>query len=137
MYSGLQTIAQAQAHPRRTEALAQHQVRRASRAQPGRIGADCRADHAHLVSDTNSALADHTVIRWVADIESDGSRLQNLSGRAAAMGDRLSRHDMKHAKFLPEEMHRLSSLTVEDLLDEDEDDGPQPWGLGSHALQVS
>ena len=62
MYSGLLTLAQAQAHPRRTEALAQRQVRRASRCQHGRIGADCWTDHAHLVSDTKSAEADHTVI---------------------------------------------------------------------------
>ncbi len=40
MYSGLLTLAQAQHHPRRTEALAQKKVRQESRKQHGRIPAD-------------------------------------------------------------------------------------------------
>ncbi|HIL57533.1 MAG TPA: hypothetical protein EYG39_06465, partial [Rhodothermales bacterium] len=133
-YAGLLTQAQSHWHPRRSEAFAQRQVARARRSHLGRIPAFCWTDHAHLIRDSTAADADYTIVRWLADIESDGSRLRNLSGRSAALGDALSRHDLDHARFLREQAHSLRQLTLEDLFDEYEDDGPQQWGLGSHAL---
>ena len=58
MYSGLLTPAQAQAHPRRVEVLAQRETRRAARKHIGRLPADCWTDHAHLITDLKSPEAD-------------------------------------------------------------------------------
>ena len=46
MYSGLLTVAQSQAHPRRIEVLAQRETRRACRKHTGRLQANCWTDHA-------------------------------------------------------------------------------------------
>ena len=73
MYSGLLTPAQAQAHPRQVEVLAQRETRRASRKHIGRLPTDCWTDHAHMVTDLKSPEADASVVRWIADIESDGN----------------------------------------------------------------
>ena len=73
-------------------------------------------------------------MRWTADLESDGSRLRNLAGRAAHLGDGLSRHDEAHMAVLRKAAHSLRGATVEDFLDDMEDDGPQHWAPGSHAL---
>ena len=134
MYSGLLTVAQSQAHPRRIEVLAQRETRRASRKHVGRLPADCWTDHAHLITDLKSPEADSAVIRWIADIESDGSRVRNLAGRAAHLGDGLSRQDESHARTLREAAHSLWGASIEDFLDDLEDDGPQPCGLGSNVL---
>ena len=134
IYSGLLTPAQAQAHPRRTELMAQRETRRAARKHLGRNPADCWTDHAHLITDTKSAEADAASIRWIADLESDGSRLRNLAGRAAHLGDGPSRHDMAHAAFLQKAAHTLRGASIEDLLDDMEDDGPQHWAPGSHGV---
>ena len=58
MYSGLLTVAQSRAHPRRIEVLAQRETRRASRKHVGRLPADCWTDHAHLITDLKSPEAD-------------------------------------------------------------------------------
>ena len=65
---------------------------------------------------TGEAETDATIIRWVGDIESDGSRLRNLSGRSAVLGDGPSRHNEAHGRFLREQAHSLSSITLDDLL---------------------
>ena len=137
MYSGLLTVAQAQAHPRRIDVIAQRETRRACRKHIGRLPADCWTDHAHLITDLKSPEADASVIRWIADLESDGSRLRNLAGRAAHLGDGLSRQDEAHARFLRDASHSLRGASIDDFLDDMEDDGPQPWGLGSQVLPFS
>ncbi len=124
----------AQAHPRRIEVLAQRETRRASRKHIGRLPADCWSDHAHLITDLEAPEADSSVIRWIADIESDGSRTRNLADRAAHLGDGLSRHDEAHSDALREASKSLRSASIEDFLDDMEDDGPQPYGAGSHVL---
>ncbi len=133
-YSGLLTAAQSQAHPRRIEVLAQRETRRASRKHIGRLPADWWSGHAHLITDLKAPEADSSVIRWIADIESDGSRIRNLAGRAAHLGDGLSRQDEAHSTALREASKSLRSASIEDFLDDMEDDGPQPYGAGSHVL---
>ena len=91
-----------QAHPRRIEVLAQREVRRACRKHVGNLPADCWTDHAHMVTDSRAPEADSAVVRWIADIMSDGSRIRNLAGRAAHLGDGLSRQDESHARALRE-----------------------------------
>ena len=76
-YSGLLTVAQSQAHPRRLELLSQREVTRARRKHLGRIPANCWTDHAHVITDTRAPEADQTQIRWVCDICEDGSKLLN------------------------------------------------------------
>ena len=76
------------------------------------------------------AETDATVIRWIGDIESDGSRLRNISGRSAILGDGPSRHNEAHGKFLREQAHSLSNITVDDLLGDGYRDGdPHAWAL--------
>ena len=67
-------------------------LRREARKDLGRLPALCWTDHAAVVKDASGeADTDSTIVRWVGDIESDGSRLLNLAGRSAALGDGPSR----------------------------------------------
>ena len=97
MYGGSLTLPQSNWHPRRGELYAQRETRREARKHLGRIPAQCWTDHSAAVKDsTGEAETDATIIRWVGDIECDGSRLRNLSGRSAVLGDGPSRHDEAH-----------------------------------------
>ena len=79
---------------------------------------------------TGEAETDSTVIRWVGEIESDGSRLMNLSGRSCALGDGPSRENEAHGKFLREQAHSLAKITIEDIIGDDYRPGDAvPWGL--------
>ena len=79
---------------------------------------------------TGEAETDATIIRWVGDIESDGSRLRNLSGRSAILGDGPSRHNEAHGSFLREQAHSLSAITLDDLLGDDRSGGDaHTWAL--------
>ena len=86
------------------------------------------------MTDVRASKADATTIRWIADIQEDGSRLMNLSGRAAHLGDGLSRQDEAHQRILRNAAHMLSTATVEDFLDDAETDGPQPATIGSQTF---
>ena len=77
-FAGLLSEAQSRWQPRKGELYAQHQGSRARRKQHGRIPATHWTDHSHLMCDLTSPLADPAVIRWIADIVSDGSTLKNL-----------------------------------------------------------
>ena len=85
-----------------------------------------------MITDLEAPEADSSVIRWIADIESDGSRTRNLADRAAHLGDGLSRHDEAHSDALREASKSLRSASIEDFLDDMEDDGQQR--AGSHVL---
>ena len=115
MHSGLLAPSQAQAHPRRTELCAQRQTRHAARKHLGRLPAVCWTDHAHLITDLKSPDADSSAIRWIADLESDGSQLRNLAGRSAHLGDGLSRHDEAHAAVLRKAAHSLRGACIDDF----------------------
>ena len=103
MYGGSLTLPQSNWHPRRGELYAQRETRREARKHLGRLPAECWTDHSAAVKDsTGEAETDATIIRWVGDIESDGSRLRNLSGRSAVIGDGPSRHNEAHGRYLRE-----------------------------------
>ena len=135
MYNGLVTLAQSGYHPRRGECLAQRNVRRENRKTVGMIPANCWTDHSHLALDAVAPSADHAVIRWIADITQDGSRLLNLSGRSCTLGDGPSRHDLDHQRTLREQARLIRELTADEILDEG-DAGPEPvpWAIPSHAV---
>eukprot|EP00974_Lingulodinium_polyedra_P111876 10823182-Lingulodinium_polyedra.AAC.1 len=97
MYGGSLTLAQSNWHPRRGELYAQRETRRECRRDFGRLPALCWTDHAAAVKDASGeAETDATIIRWVGEIEGDGSRLYNLSGRSCALGDGPSRENEAH-----------------------------------------
>ena len=131
MYGGSLTLPQSNWHPRRGELYAQRETRREARKHLGRIPAQCWTDHSAAVKDsTGEAETDATIIRWVGDIECDGSRLRNLSGRSAVLGDGPSRHDEAHGRFLREQAHSLSSITLDDLLGDRYDvEDAHTWAL--------
>ncbi|CAK0832647.1 unnamed protein product [Prorocentrum cordatum] len=131
MYGGCLSLAQSNWHPRRGELYAQRETRREARKDFGRLPALCWTDHAAAVKDaTGEAETDSTVIRWVGEIESDGSRLMNLSGRSAALGDGPSRENEAHGKFLRERAHSLANITIEDIIGDVYRPGEGvPWGL--------
>ena len=91
MFSGLMTDAQSLWPILSLELYAQLQVARRRRKLLGRIPAECWTDHANVVRVAYKPEAEEKHIRWVADIESDGSRLRNMAGRSAVMADALSR----------------------------------------------
>ena len=103
MYGDSLTLSRRNWHPRRGELYAQRETRREARKHLGRIPAECWTDHSATVKDsTGEAETDATIIRRVGDIESDGSRLRNLSGRSAVLRDGPSRHNEAHGWFLRE-----------------------------------
>ena len=117
MYGCSLTLSQSNWHPRRGGLYVQRETRIEARKHLGPTLAQCWTDHSAAVKDsTGEAETDATIIRWVGDIESDGSRLRNLSGRSAVLGDGPSRHNEAHGKFLREQAHSLSSITLDDLL---------------------
>ena len=66
----------------------------------------------------------------MGDIESDGSRLRNLSGCSAVLGDGPSRHNEAHGRYLREQAHSLSSVTLHDQLGDDYGvEGAHAWAL--------
>ena len=74
-------------------------------------------DHAAVVKDASGeAETDSTIVRWIGEIEGDGSRLYNPSGRSATLGDGPSRECEAHGRFLLEQAHSLSSITLDDLV---------------------
>ena len=132
MYGGCLSLAQSNWHPRRGELYAQREVRASARRDLGRLPAICWTDHSASVKDASGEgpAADATIIRWVGEIESDGSRLKNLSGRSAALGDGPSRCRPEHGRFLREQCHSLSGITLDDLVGDQARPGePVAWGL--------
>ena len=134
-YSGLSTLSQLFWHPRRGELYAQRQVRRAARKHIGRLPTPCYTDHAALIADVKTPDADYTTIRWIGDIESDGSRLYNISGRSCLLGDGPSRAHPEHVAELRRQATRLRNAKVDDLADSDREEGElDTWSIPSSAL---
>ena len=76
------------------ECNAQMQTRRHARKVLGRVPALCWTDHANVARLQTAIDMDPRHLRWVADIQSNGSTLKNLSGRSARLGDGLSRNPL-------------------------------------------
>ena len=76
-------------------------------------------------------------IRWIADIESDGSTLKNLSGRAKLMriADGLSRAYATLTAELEDRAHRMRKFDVKELLDtQEQPDEVQADGIPGQQL---
>merc|ERR1712242_122844 len=126
MFNGLMADAQSLWPILSLELYAQLQVARRRRKLLGRIPAECWADHANVVRVAYKPEAEAKHTRWVADIESDGSRLRNMAGRLAVMADALSRQ-------LAVPPRRLRDLVLEDFLAEFEGEGIQCDAVPLHA----
>ena len=92
-WSGACTASQQAYHSTTGELYAQREGRRCGRRAVGRIAAICWCDNKTGVGQSMKSDVDVDVRnqRWLADIESDGSVLKNLSGRSAVIADGLSR----------------------------------------------
>jgi hypothetical protein len=94
-WSGACSASQSNYHSATGELFAQRRVRQEARRAVGRIPAYCWCDNSTGVGqatrDSASVDQDARSNRWIADIESDGSSLRSLSGRAMVIGDGLSR----------------------------------------------
>ena len=71
--------------------------------------------------------------RWMADIDSDGSRLNNLSGRMATIADGLSRNPWDLTPELANRAKAIREFRIDEFLDLLEGDGVQPSTLPGHA----
>ena len=129
-FSGMLTDAQVMWPILAKELFAQLQVTRRRRRVLGRLPAVCWTDHANVVRVEHQPEAEEKHIRWISEIESDGSRLQNLSGRSAVLGDALSR---LLQESLDQHGKRFREFSIEDYLDECEEDGLPPSALVGHA----
>ena len=139
-WSGACTPAQQAYHSTTGELFAQRCVSRERRKTLGRIPAICWSDSKSGVQQATKKDGELDIrsLRWIADIESDGSQLKNLSGRAqiVQIGDGLSRapHDLT-----PELANRARSIrefSVEKFLDAREEDNLQVSTLPGHAPPV-
>ena len=114
------------------ECNAQMQTRRHARKVLGRMPAVCWTDHANVARLQTAIDMDPRHLRWVADIQSDGSTLMNLSGRSARLGDGLSRNP------LTDEIRRQSvsikGFSLEDFLADLESGGMEPQAMPSQCL---
>ena len=118
------------------ELYAQLQVTRRRRRLLGRIPAVCWTDHANCVRTANRAEAEEKHVRWVAEIESDGSRLKNLCGKSAVLGDVLSRSPVGASEAMLAPLRKFRDFSLDDYLDECEGPGLQADGAGTHAVEL-
>eukprot|EP00969_Alexandrium_andersonii_P218565 9654159-Alexandrium_andersonii.AAC.1 len=71
------------------------------------------------------------MLRWITEIESDGSQLRNLNGRAAVLGDGLGR---RFEAELAQSACALRTFDIEEFLDHcEEADKIQLGVLPNHA----
>jgi len=134
-FSGLLTEAQTLWQVLSQELYAQLQVTRRRRRILGRIPAVCWTDHANVVRTAHKAEAEEKHVRWVAEIESDGSRLKNISGRSAVLGDVPSRSPLGAAEAMTAPIRKFRDFSLEDYLNDYEAEGLQVDGLGgSHSI---
>ena len=86
-WSSLQLAAQLAWPTITSEFHAQLVCARSSRSLVGRLPKTHWLDHANGILKSVAIEVDDKLHRWIAEIESDGSRLVNLSGRSMALGD--------------------------------------------------
>lgn len=129
--SGMLTSAQVMWPILAKELFAQLQSTRRRRRVLGRLPACCWTDHANVVRVEFQPEAEEKYIRWISEIESDGSRLQNLSGRSAVLGDALSRLLQDR---IEQRGRRFREFSIEDYLDECGENGIQACAVAGHAM---
>ena len=126
-FSGVLSDSEALWPALRQETHAQRMGTHAKRKLIGRIPTICWTDHANVVRLSNSNnLLDGTLIRWVIDIESDGSRLRNLSGRSAKLADGLSRGPRGLDAELVNKARQIRNFSDDEYFDDKETDDLQP-----------
>ena len=126
------------------EAFAQLEVKRMTRKTLGSIRTVCWTDHANLTKAQYMDVgADVKLIRWVAEILSDGSEIRSLSGRSAKLGDGYSRNPKDRDELLQSRtrdleglMGQLKGFNLEEYLGEGTEDPsiPVAWAIGNDAL---
>ena len=129
------------------EAFAQLEVKRATRKTFGSIKTICWTDHANLTKAQHIDVgADVKLVRWVAEILSDGSEIRSLSGRSAKLGDGFSRNPKERDELLRLRTKDLAGLAghlkefnLEEYLGGSTEDPEVPvvWGIGNDAVPDS
>ena len=135
-WSGACTASQQAYHSTTGELFAQRCCRREGRRAVGRLPTWCWCDNKSGVGQANQASAvdvDARHNRWIADLESDGSRLKNLSGRSAAIADGLSRAPHDLTPELADRARSIREFSVKEFLDQLEEPGLQVSTLPGHA----
>ena len=128
--------------PLTLEAYAQLETKRAQRACLGPMRSICWTDHANLTKQQSSEHIDVKHLRWVAEITSDGSCIRSLSGRAAKLGDGISRNPSNRDEILQQRSKDLAGLCgqlrgfdLDEFLSDHEDPSiALPWTLASDAV---
>ena len=93
------------------EAFAQLEVKRATRKTFGTIRTLCWTDHANLTKAQHIDVgADVKLVRWVAEILADGSKIRSLSGRSAKLGDGFSRNPQDRDELLENRTKDLQGM---------------------------
>ena len=114
------------------ECNAQMQTRRHARKVLGSVPALCWTDHAIVARLQTAIDMDPRHLRWVTDIQADGSALMNLSGTTARLGDGLNRNP------LTDEIRRqgqsIKGFLLENFLADLEDGGMKPQAMPSQCL---
>ena len=140
------TPAQQQWPPLIQEAVAQLEVKRATRKMFGSIRTICWTDHANLTrSQTSDIGADPKLVRWVSEILMDGSEIRSLSGRSATLGDSFSRNRKDRDALLEARTKDLAGVAkglrgfdlAEYLGEGTEGEGPVPWAVGKDVVPDS
>ena len=126
------------------EAFAQLEVKRATRKSFGSIKTICWTDHANLTKAQHMDVgADVKLVRWVAEILSDGSEIRSLSGRSAKLGDGFSRNPAERDELIQGRTKDLEGLAgqlkgfnLEEYLSggTEEPDIPVAWDIGNDVL---
>ena len=126
------------------EAFAQLEVKRATRKSFGSIKTICWTDHANLTKAQHMDVgADVKLVRWVAEILSDGSEIRSLSGRSAKLGDGFSRNPAERDELIQGRTKDLEGLAgqlkgfnLEEYLSggTEEPDIPVAWAIGNDVL---
>ena len=126
------------------EAFAQLEVKRMTRKTLGSIRTICWTDHANLTKAQHIDVgADVKLVRWVAEILSDGSEIRSLSGRSAKLGDGFSRNPKERDELLQNRTKDLEGLAgqlkgfnLEEYLGDGAEDSSVPvtWGIGDDAI---
>ena len=113
----------------------------------GSVKTICWTDHANLTKAQHTDVgADVKLVRWVAEILSDGSEIRSLSGRSAKLGDGFSRNPKERDQLLQNRTKDLEGLAgqlkgfnLDEYLGEgvENSDGPIAWGVGDDAVPSS
>ena len=129
------------------EAFAQLEVKRMTRKTLGSVKTLCWTDHANLTKAQHVEVgADVKLVRWIAEIISDGSEIRSLSGRSAKLGDGFSRNPKMRDQLLEDRTKdvqglagQLQGFDMAEYLGEGSEDSTVPvtWAVGDDAVPDS